>query len=94
LRLVFRITIDCIGVPPNVGPAAAVDIEQEFREHRRWWGEPRCTYADGSISLTASSEVDPDGLALLDEFGDCLSAYLRSHGAVRIRSVERIRASS
>ena len=86
----FRITIECIDVPSNVGPSGAADIEQEFREHRPWWGQPRCTYSDGSISLTATSDVDSDGKALLDEFGDCLTAYLGSHGAAHVRSVERI----
>jgi hypothetical protein len=86
----FRITIECIGVPSDAGPPGAIDIEQEFRKHRPWWGQPQCSYADGTISLTATSDIDADGTALLDELGDCLCAYLSSHGAVRIRSVERI----
>jgi hypothetical protein len=86
----FRITIECMGIPTDAGPSGAADIEKEFRDHRRWWLQPKCTYVDGKISLTVTSDFDADGKALSDEFSDCLSAYLRSHGAIHIRSVERI----
>jgi hypothetical protein len=42
----FKITVKCIGVPSDAGPGGEVDIEQEFREHRPWWGQPQCIYAD------------------------------------------------
>jgi hypothetical protein len=87
----FRITVECTDVPPDAGPPAAADIEREFREHRTWWAQPRCIYRDGRISLTATSDVDTDGRALLDEFGDSIVAYYTGpHGAMRIVSAERI----
>jgi hypothetical protein len=86
----FRITVECIDVPEDAGPSAAVDIETEFREHRTWWLQPQCVYRNGRITLIATSDVDNDGRALLDEFGDCLVAYMGAHGAVRVVSAERI----
>jgi hypothetical protein len=87
----FRITIECVDVPVDAGPSAAIDIETEFREHRTWWAQPQCVYRDGRLTLTATSEVDSDGRALLDEFGDCLVAYMGANGPVRIVSAERVR---
>jgi hypothetical protein len=42
----------------------------------------------GPLILCGTNDFDKAGLALLDEFGDCLSAYLKDHGAVRVLSVE------
>ena len=84
----YRVTVECISV--DAGPANAADIEQEFREHRTWWAQPQCTYADGGILLVATSDFDENGMALLDEFGDCLVAYIGCHGKLRVRSVERV----
>jgi hypothetical protein len=85
----YRITIECLHVAPDLGPQAAVDIEQEFRVHRTWHKEPRCTYADRKLLLVASNDFDVDGRALLDEFWDCLAAYLGEHGEMRILGVEQ-----
>ena len=84
----FKITLECVRISPDAGPSSAADIEQDFREHRIWHTQPRCTYSDGTITFSAINDFDQNGLALLDEFGDCLSAYLTPHGAVRILSVE------
>jgi hypothetical protein len=84
----LRITVECLDVPEDAGPAAAADIEREFREHRTWWTRPYCVYRNGCISLTAMSDFDSDGRALVDEFGDCLVAYMGAHGAVRVLAVE------
>ncbi len=52
--------------------------------------EVACRLEDGSLVLTARNDFDDDGRALLDEFGDCLAAYLTEHGEVRVLSVEHL----
>jgi hypothetical protein len=87
----YRILIECNGVTIEDGLAAATDIEKEFVTHRSWWTEPRCQYQEGKLLLSAASDADPNGLALLDEFGDCLVAYYPGvHGEVKILSVQMI----
>lgn len=89
----YKIIIDCYDVDQNSGSQTALEIEREFREHRTWFKFVDCCYADEILTLTAMSDVDASGIALLDEFGDCLSAYLSGHGRVVIRSVERSTSS-
>jgi hypothetical protein len=84
----YKITIESLDVPPDLGPQAAVDIEQEFRVHRTWHKEPSCIYVGGKLLLVASNDFDVDGRALLDEFWDCLAAYPGEHGEMRILGVE------
>jgi hypothetical protein len=86
----YKITIECLDVAPARGPQAAVDIEDEFRVHRTWQERPSCTYGDGKLLLVARNDFDADGKALLDEFWDCLAAYLEEHGAMHILSVEQV----
>jgi hypothetical protein len=35
-----------------------------------------CQFENGSLVLTAENDFDANGLALVDEFSDCLAAYL------------------
>jgi hypothetical protein len=84
----FKITLACNGIDASVGATAAQDIETEFRDHRRWHRDVHCHYEGGTMILCGTNDFDKAGLALLDEFGDCLSAYLKDHGAVRVLSVE------
>jgi hypothetical protein len=86
----FRITLACSGIDASVGAIAAQDIQAEFREHRRWHQEIHCHYESGTLILCGKNDFDKTGLALLDEFGDCLSAYLKNHGAVRVLTVEKL----
>jgi hypothetical protein len=72
----FKITMHAGGISPTAGPVAADDIEKEFREHRPWHERVTCSYADGALTLVAFNDYDQDGLALSDEFSDCLCAYL------------------
>ena len=39
-----------------------------------------CTFFDGALILVAFNDFDGDGLALSDEFSDCLAAYLPLDG--------------
>jgi hypothetical protein len=84
----FKITLACEGIDASVGATAAQDIQAEFREHRRWHREINCRFENGALILSGSNDFDKNGLAFLDEFGDCLSAYLKNHGAVRVLSVD------
>jgi hypothetical protein len=47
-----------------------------------------CRFERGTLVLCGTNDFDKNGLALLDEFGDCLFAYRKDHGAVRVISVE------
>ncbi len=71
-----RVVLECSGVPAAEGEEAAADIEREFREHRRHHINVRCTFDDGKLVLQADNDFDPDELALMDEFSDCISAYI------------------
>jgi hypothetical protein len=84
----FKITLVCDGIDDSVGATAAQDIQAEFREHRQWHREVSCRFESGALILCGTNDFDGNGLAFVDEFGDCLSAYLKSHGAVRVLSVE------
>ena len=64
------------GVSSRAGPAAAKHIEREFRENRPWQMHVACSFADGTLTLVAVNDYDHDGLALSDEFSDCLSAFI------------------
>jgi hypothetical protein len=72
----FRVTLTCNGVPASAGLAAATCIQREFAEHRRHHANVICTFKNGELVLTAENDFDPDGLALIDEFSDCISACI------------------
>jgi hypothetical protein len=86
----FRITVSCIGIDPSLGETAAREIQSEFRDRRRWHQDVSCRFEQGTLILCATNDFDKAGLALLDEFGDCLSAYLKEHGKVSVLSVETL----
>jgi hypothetical protein len=87
----FKITLACSGIDTSVGATAARDIQTEFREHRPWHQDVTCRFEDGSLILCATNDFDEAGLALQDEFSDCLSAYLKEHGSdLCVLSVEAV----
>ena len=86
----FRVTLACENVPASVGKRVATDIRNEFAEHRTHHKNVVCTYADGELVLTAENNFDPKGLALTDEFSDCISAYIAEPFDGDIRVVETI----
>jgi hypothetical protein len=45
-------------------------------EHRPHHRNVTCSFSDGRLTLTAENDFDSKGLALMDEFSDCLSAYI------------------
>jgi hypothetical protein len=71
----YRIVLVCRGVPAEIGPEAAADITAEFRECRTWHENVICTWADGLLVQQAENDCDEQGLALSDEFSDCICAY-------------------
>ena len=84
----FRIVLECEGVPTSEGAEAANDIAIEFREHRKWYSKAVCTWTGSTLLLEVESDADGDGLGALDEFSDVLSAYVTSfEGDILIRSV-------
>ena len=72
----FRVTLTCEGVPESAGHVAASEIQKAFAAHRQHHKNVACTFTNGELVLTAENDFDPKGLALMDEFSDCLSAYI------------------
>ena len=83
-----RVVLECSGVPLPEGAEAARDIEQEFRQHRPHQRNVQCRFEEGKLILQADNDFDPDGLALMDEFSDCISAYIATlfDGDIRLVS--------
>ena len=87
----FKIKLSCGGIDASVGETAARDIGTEFRERRPWHQDVTCRFEDGRLILCATNDFDEAGLALLDEFSDCLCAYLKEHGSdLCVISVEAV----
>jgi len=71
----YRIVLACNGVPADVGAVAAHDITEEFT-HRPWHQNVRCEWDGSRLVLQADNDFDSNGLALLDEFSDAISASI------------------
>jgi hypothetical protein len=87
----YRIALCCDGVPVHTGPQAATDITQEF-SHRPWQENAECKWDGASLVLTAENEFDADGLALMDEFSDAISACIADgfDGDIRVLSIVKL----
>ncbi len=86
----FRVTLACENVPASAGAKAAKDIQHEFAERRLHHKKVVCAYTNGELVLTAENDFDPNGLALMDEFSDCISAYIEELFDGEIRLVEAV----
>jgi len=87
----YRITLECHGVPAAAGPGAAGDITQEFRSNYPHEHNVVCTFADGVLRLIAENDYDPEGLNLIDEFSDNICAYIAPfNGSIKLVSVEAL----
>ena len=88
----YRVKLICIGVPPAAGGEAASDITEEFAEHRRWFSNVSCRWDGARLVLEADSDFDSDGIALSDEFSDCVSAYVAGDfdSTISVESVAKI----
>ena len=72
----YQITLACEGVPPELGPAAAIDITEEFT-HRQWHQNVRCEWDRTRLLLYAENDWDGGAKALIDEFSDAISACIQ-----------------
>ncbi len=84
----YFVALSCDNVPVNAGPQAAIDIKAEFTK-RPWHTNVECEWDGTSMVLFAESDHDPQGLALLDEFSDVISACISDgfDGQIRVLSV-------
>lgn len=71
----YRIILACNGVPVHAGAEAARDITEEFT-HRPRHQNVRCEWDGSRVILQAENDFDSNGLALLDEFSDAISASI------------------
>jgi hypothetical protein len=77
-------------VPESAGAEAAIDITREFADHRPWHGNVICSWDGRRLMLQADNDFDSNGLALLDEFSDCIAAYIASFdGGITVESVTK-----
>ncbi len=85
----FKVVLVCSGIAESEGEEAARDITEEFLEHRRHHRNVSCSFADGNLILSAENDFDSNGLALMDEFSDCISAYTNggNDGSMVVKSV-------
>ena len=86
----YRITLACDGVPSDVGPTAAADIAEEITQ-RPWHQNVTCTWDGNALILCDENDFDDDGLALMDEFSDAISAYTTADFGCSIRLVSASR---
>ncbi|NLR41534.1 hypothetical protein [Novosphingobium sp. ERW19] len=87
----YRITLECYDVPPAEGEEAARDITEAFRLHYPHENNAICTFVDGKLRLVAENDHDPDGLNLMDEFSDNITAYVGAFdGDLKLVSVETL----
>jgi hypothetical protein len=90
----YRIVLAADGILGSEGTEAALDIAREFNEVR----PPRyvnatCTFSDGILFLTCDNDGwDADGLNLMDEFSDCITAFVptSTDGGMQLVSATRL----
>jgi hypothetical protein len=75
----FRSTVTCRGLTDSEAAEAVADMLSEFSE-RPWQQNVTCEWKEGVLRLSAQSDVDSHGLALLDEFQDAVVAYIKCEG--------------
>jgi len=85
----FRVTLLCEGLSAAVGEETARDIAKEFADFRQWHSRVTCDWDGAKLVLRSENDFDETGLATLDEFGDCIAAYVTNYegSSIRIESV-------
>lgn len=53
----YRIVLACEGIPPELGPTAAIDVSEEF-SHRQWHQNVRCEWDRTRLLLYAENDWD------------------------------------
>jgi hypothetical protein len=86
----FRVTVICDGLPASAGEEAARDITKEFADSRQWHSRVTCEWDDARLVLCSENDFDETGQATLDEFSDCIFAYIAEPGefSIRVESVQ------
>jgi hypothetical protein len=86
--LMYRIVLACKGIPAHAGAVGARDIAEEFT-HRPWHQNVSCVWDRSQLILQADNDFDSNGLGLLDEFSDAISACIEDgvRGGIEIVSV-------
>jgi hypothetical protein len=79
----YRATVICRGLTEAEASEAVTDMLSEFQQ-RPWQLEVACEWSKGILRLSAQNEVDSTGMALLDEFGDAVVAYINYAGEVNV----------
>jgi hypothetical protein len=82
----FHIVLEWSGVPEMAGAQAAIDIAEEFRHHP-WHQNVTCIWKSPVLRLEADNDYDENGLALMDEFSDAISACVQDAGDGDLRVV-------
>ena len=92
----YRIVLACYGVPESAGAEAATGIATEFADHRPWHSNVSCAWDGSRLLLQADNDVDSDGPALMDEFSDCISAYIQElfDGEIKVESITQVPAGA
>ncbi|WP_139181634.1 hypothetical protein [Edaphosphingomonas haloaromaticamans] len=78
-------------MPATVGEEAAHDITGECRLHYPHENNVICSFDGGKLRLIAENNYDPEGLNLMDEFSDTISAYIAElfDGTIRLVGIEK-----
>jgi len=75
----YRIILACTGIPPSEGPSGTQCIKEEFAQ-RPWHTNVKCEWDGTQLILQADNDYDSNGLALMDEFSDTISACISNGG--------------
>lgn len=91
VKRMFRVTLICDGLPAAAGEEAARDIPKEFADSRQWHSRVTCEWDGARLVLRSENDFDETGQATLDEFGDCIAAYVTEYegSSIRIESVSK-----
>ena len=93
-KMIYQIVMTCSGLPPEIGPQAAVDIAAGFKA-RPWHRNVACVWDGAILRLQAENDYDPEGKALGDEFSDeiCANTPVLFGFAIKLESSRQLRES-
>ena len=88
----YRIILECNGVPVFAGQKAADDITEAFHLHYAHEHNVVCSFTSEKLRLVTENNYDPEGLNLMDELSDNISAHITElfDGEMRLISVETL----
>ncbi len=87
----YRIVLACKGVPTHAGVIGARDISNEFAR-RPQHQNVTCVWDGSQLILQAENDFDSNGLALVDEFSNAISACIEGgfDGNIEILSIHEV----